>query len=246
MMMMMILIIIVPLSPRRSEQATRPCGLRDSAYSLAGGEVSRGAPRTEIPHAQPAAAVPRDASPRDTLARAPRSRRVPTLPPGPDSLRTSLLSPPLTSAARRASRIPHQPAKSSACPPSPPRAPRDRLRHWGARGPALPPAGAPEAGPAPGRVTRRNRGARKRRRPRGLKPPLPLPASVCILGIVVLCNQLARRALGVYYKSQDSVRPPGGRAGASRECVSPTGPGNSPRLTLVFCSDPGCWPARLC
>lgn len=44
MMMMMILIIIVPLSPRRSKQATRPCGLRDSAYSLAGGEVSRGAP----------------------------------------------------------------------------------------------------------------------------------------------------------------------------------------------------------
>lgn len=147
--MMMMILIIVPLSPRRPELATRPCGLRDSDYSLEGGEVSCGAPRTETEtsHAQPAAAVPRDASPRDARARAPRSRRVPTLPPGPDSLQTSLLFPPLTSAACRASRIPHQPAKCSACPPSPPRAPQDRLRHWGARGPALPPAGAPEARP---------------------------------------------------------------------------------------------------
>lgn len=156
---------------------------------------------------EPSAAVPRDASRRDdSLARTPPSQRGPTLPPGPASLGASLLSAPLTSAARHASGIPNQPAKSSACPPSPPRAPGDRLRHWGARGPALPAARAPEAGPARGRVTRRNRGARKRRRPRGLKPPLSLPASsVCILGIVVLCNQLVRRAGGVYYKSQDSM-----------------------------------------
>lgn len=35
-------------------------------------------------------------------------------------------------------------------------------------------------------------------------------------------------------------------AGATRTCVSATGAGSSPRLALVFCSDPGQRPARLC
>lgn len=63
----------------------------------------------------------------------------------------------------------------------------------GRRGPALPHSPAPGAGPARGWVTRRNCGARKPRRLRGLKPLLPLPAcSLCILGILVLCKPAAK------------------------------------------------------
>ena len=150
-------------------------------------------------------AHPRDASPRGHpgLRTVPRRLRPALLPhPIQARLRSIPALPPLTSALKR--RRQHVldltgQAKSSACPPPAPfpaSRTEDRLRHWDATGERfflqsrLRGRGHTAAfGNLGWRVTRRNLGAWKRRRPRALGPPPPStahpPPSRCILGNVV-------------------------------------------------------------
>ena len=123
------------------------------------------------------------------LRTVPRRLRPALLPhPIQARLRSIPALPPLTSALKR--RRQHVlnltgQAKSSACPPPAPfpaSRTEDWLRHWDATGerfflqPRLRGRGHTAAFWNLGwRVTRRNLGARKRRRPRALGPPPPLP-----------------------------------------------------------------------
>ena len=139
-------------------------------------------------------AHPRDASPRGHpgLRTVPRRLRPALLPhPIQARLRSIPALPPLTSALKR--RRQHVldltgQAKSSACPPPAPfpaSRTEDGLRHWDATGERfflqsrLRGRGHTAAvGNLGWRVTRRNLGAWKRRRPRALGPPPPATAHV--------------------------------------------------------------------